>query len=88
VEVSVKGVWLLMTKWNRESIKMILKHDYKVFSAKTLKRHFFKSKNTLEVVLLDIILPGIDGLKVLEKIKEKQSDTIVIMITATNRQDC
>ncbi len=35
-----------------------------------------------ELVLLDIQLPGISGLEVLEKIKEMDEETIVIMVTA------
>ena len=35
-----------------------------------------------ELVLLDIQLPGISGLEVLEKIKEIDEDIIVIMVTA------
>jgi len=68
----------------RESIKMILKHDYEVFLAKDAEEAFLQIKEySPDVVLLDIILPDIDGLKVLEKIKESDPDVIVIMITAT-----
>jgi len=68
----------------RESIKMILKHDYEVFLAKDAEEAFLQIKeHSPDVVLLDIILPDIDGLKVLEKIKESDPDVIVIMITAT-----
>lgn len=35
-----------------------------------------------ELVLLDIQLPGLDGLEVLEKIKEIDEDILVIMVTA------
>lgn len=35
-----------------------------------------------DLVLLDIQLPGISGIEVLEKIKEADDDTIVIMVTA------
>src|SRR6516225_1789279 len=35
-----------------------------------------------ELVLLDIHMPGISGLEVLEKIKEYDDDIIVIMVTA------
>jgi DNA-binding NtrC family response regulator len=63
---------------------MILKHDYEVFLAKDAEEAFLQIKEySPDVVLLDIILPDIDGLKVLEKIKESDPDMIVIMITAT-----
>jgi two-component system, NtrC family, response regulator AtoC len=35
-----------------------------------------------DLVLLDIQLPGISGLEVLEKVKEYDEDTVVIMVTA------
>jgi len=68
----------------RESVKMILKNDYEVFLAKDAEEAFLQIKeHSPDVVLLDIILPDIDGLKVLEKVKESDPDLIVIMITAT-----
>ena len=38
-------------------------------------------KENIKLVLLDIKLPGMDGLEVLRKIKEVKKDTGVIMIT-------
>src|SRR6201993_195314 len=38
-------------------------------------------KNTFDVVLLDVWLPGIDGLETLEKIREKENAPEVIMIS-------
>ena len=35
------------------------------------------------MILLDILLPDLDGLKVLERIKQEDPDATVIMITAT-----
>lgn len=35
-----------------------------------------------QLVLLDLMLPGISGIEVLKKIKEKENETIVIMMTA------
>jgi DNA-binding NtrC family response regulator len=84
-EVTVKGVLIVDDEvGTRESVKMILKHDYEVFLAKDAEEAFLQIKeHSPDVVLLDIILPDIDGLKVLEKIKESDPDMIVIMITAT-----
>lgn len=68
----------------RESIKMILKNDYEVVLAKDAEEAFVQIKgHSPDVILLDIILPDIDGLKVLEKIKENDPEVVVIMITAT-----
>ncbi|MGA2462913.1 MAG: sigma-54 dependent transcriptional regulator [Thermodesulfobacteriota bacterium] len=81
----MKGVLIVDDEvGTRESVKMILKHDYEVFLAKDAEEAFLQIKeHSPDVVLLDIILPDIDGLKVLEKIKESDPDMIVIMITAT-----
>jgi DNA-binding NtrC family response regulator len=69
----------------RESLKMILKKDYDVFLAKDAEEAFLQIKeHSPDVILLDIILPDLDGLKVLEKIKQNEPDIVVIMITATN----
>jgi len=68
----------------RESLRMILKNDYEIFLAKNAEEAFSKIKeHTPDVILLDIILPDLDGLKVLEKIKQDDPDMVVIMITAT-----
>lgn len=40
-----------------------------------------------QVVLLDIHMPGMDGMSVLKKIKEKYPGTKVIMVTALETQE-
>jgi DNA-binding NtrC family response regulator len=68
----------------RESLKMILKNDYEVFLARDAEEAFIRIKeHSPDVILLDIILPDLDGLKILERIKQNDPDMIVIMITAT-----
>jgi DNA-binding NtrC family response regulator len=69
----------------RESLKMILKNNYEVFLAKNAEEAFFQIKeHSPDVILLDILLPDLDGLKVLERIKQNDPGMVVIMITATN----
>jgi two-component system NtrC family response regulator/two-component system response regulator AtoC len=68
----------------RESFKWILKKDYEVFLAKNAEEAFLQIKvHSPDVILLDVILPDLDSLKVLERIKQNDPDVIVIMITAT-----
>ena len=63
----------------RESLRMILKNDYEVLLAKNAEEAFQMVKErSPDVILLDIILPDLDGLKVLGKIKQKDSDIIII----------
>ena len=68
----------------RESFKMVLKNDYEVFLAKNAEEAFSQIKeHSPNVILLDIILPDLDGLKVLERIKQNDPNIVVIMVTAT-----
>jgi DNA-binding NtrC family response regulator len=68
----------------RESLKMVFREDFEVLLAKTADEAFAQMKeHTPDIILLDILLPDLDGLKVLERMKREDPDTIVIMITAT-----
>ena len=68
----------------RESLKIILNNDYEVFLAKNAEEAFSQIKeHAPDVILLDIILPDLDGLKVLERIKQNDPNIIVVMVTAT-----
>ena len=68
----------------REFLKLILKKDYEVFLAQNAEEAFLQiKKHPPDIILLDIILPDLDSLKVLERIKQNDPDIIVIMITAT-----
>jgi DNA-binding NtrC family response regulator len=68
----------------KESLKMILKNDYEVFLAINAEETFSQNKeHSPDVILLDVILPDLDGLKVLERIKQSDPDILVIMITDT-----
>jgi len=68
----------------RESIRMILKNEYEVLmpgngstALKTIK------EQKPDLVFLDIIMPGEDGIEILKKIKERGDNVRVIMLTAT-----
>ena len=47
---------------------------------------FNKAPNDFSVVLLDIMMPGIDGLTVCEKIREKNSRVGIIMLSAKTQE--
>jgi DNA-binding NtrC family response regulator len=64
----------------RDSLREFLEsHDYQVFECETGERAVeFLRSNEADIVLMDEILPGIDGLKTLQLIKKLKSQQIVI----------
>jgi DNA-binding NtrC family response regulator len=67
----------------RESIGMILEYEgYNFDLAEDGVKALYKINNTdYDAVLLDVKMPGIDGIEVLERIKEKNNNLPVIMIS-------
>ena len=66
----------------RESFKMILKDQYQILLAKTGEEALaiFKD-NPVDVILLDILLPDINGIVLLERLKGMDVNTEIIMVT-------
>jgi len=69
----------------RESVRMVLKDRYETVSASSGRQalELIDQGPVLDVVLLDIIMPGADGLEILEQIKQRAGAPQVIMLTAT-----
>ncbi|MBI5606833.1 MAG: sigma-54-dependent Fis family transcriptional regulator [Deltaproteobacteria bacterium] len=66
-----------------QSFKMVLKDEHKVYLAATGTEALdLFNKNAVDLILLDILLPDINGLDLLEKFKELDSNMEIIMITA------
>ena len=65
-------------------ISAVLKREgYGVVTATTGEEAISKFKNNqIDIVITDYLLPGMDGLKVLELVKEKDPSIPVILITA------
>ena len=67
----------------REGISMALEDVYKVKSFSTAEAAIKTfEKNPPDLVLLDIGLPGMNGIEALGKIKARYPDVLIIMITA------
>lgn len=68
----------------RESLRMIFSDRYRVFMAGGGEEALaLLGRERVDVVLLDIIMPGVDGLEVLRRISALSSAPRVIMLTAT-----
>jgi two-component system, NtrC family, response regulator AtoC len=69
----------------RQSFNMVLKDKYKVLLAETGQEamDIFR-KNSVDLILLDILLPDINGLDLLSKLVETDPNTEIIMVTAVN----
>src|SRR5205807_6282363 len=70
-------------RWIRDSCKEVAEDmRFQVFTAENAVAAVrYLESHSIDVVLLDIKLPGPDGLELLMKIKEQQPETEVIMIT-------
>jgi len=68
----------------RESLRMVLKTRYETLTASSGTQALEAiDANPVDVVLLDILMPGLDGLEVLERVKQRGANPQVIMLTAT-----
>ncbi|MEJ2698421.1 MAG: response regulator, partial [Desulfuromonadales bacterium] len=70
-----------LIRWSLE--QNLKKQGYDVFAAGTGEEALkVVREESPDLMLLDIQLPGISGLEVLEKVKEGEEEIIVIMVTA------
>ena len=67
----------------RESLKMILKPIYQVYTAVDGGEALQSiQKDKIDLVALDLAMPGLSGIDVLQQIKKNDPDIEVIVITA------
>ncbi len=70
-----------LIRWSLE--QNLKKQGYEVATAASGEDALkFLKEETPDLILLDIQLPGINGIEVLERVKEMEEDIIVIMVTA------
>jgi DNA-binding NtrC family response regulator len=68
----------------RESLRLILKDRAALTLADTGEAALSSlEQQAVDVVLLDVLMPGLDGLEVLERIRARSAGPQVIMLTAT-----
>jgi DNA-binding NtrC family response regulator len=72
-------------KGARQSLEVILEDDYQVLAAENGREalEIFR-KESIDLILLDVHMPDMDGLEVLRKIKEQDEEIDVIMVSALN----
>jgi DNA-binding NtrC family response regulator len=72
----------------RNLARSILKEDFVVFVAEVPSQAFkILNKEAIDIIICDFVLPEMNGLKVLEKVKEEFSGIEVIMISASGDMD-
>ena len=75
---------------NREILGKILRDDYEViFASDGLEAYELirEHQNTLSIILLDLQMPGMSGLEVLERIKDDVDLQLIPVIVLTSDQD-
>jgi len=68
----------------RESLRMTLKDDYETIAVGSAEEALDTlTSASVDVVLLDILMPGMDGMKLLEELRARNLNMPIIMLTAT-----
>ncbi len=69
----------------RQSLEVILEDDYRVLSAMNGQEALeILQRESIDLVLLDVNMPDMDGLEVLRRVKEIDEDIDVVMVSALN----
>src|SRR4030042_2048813 len=69
----------------RQSLEVILEDDFHVLTAESGQEALkIVQKEPVDLVLLDIHMPEMDGLEVLRKIREKDEEIDIIIVSALN----
>ena len=77
------------SEMNREILTGILENEYDIVEAEDGKKAIAVMEEGLysfSIVLLDITMPELDGIGALKKIKEADSNALVIMCSAMGQQ--
>ena len=67
----------------RQSVMMVLKDDYNVSTAAGAYEGLeYMSQHSVDLVVMDVRMPEMDGITALQEIKKRHSDIEVILLTA------
>lgn len=73
---------------NLKRTKLILGKDYDILFAKSGEEALEKlQQEQIDLVLLDIAMPGMDGIETFKRINEKKINVPVIFLTASGDED-
>lgn len=71
----------------RSFIKVNLRrHNFEIVEAASGEEALEKIDDTIDVMLLDVMLPGIDGFEVLKRIRKERKNLGIIMLTAKGQE--
>ena len=71
----------------RDTLTAILKRDYRVLSVSSAEDGLSRLRQTrVDLMLLDVRLPGIGGLELLRQVREQRDEVEVIMISRDHRR--
>ncbi len=75
-------------KMNLRRTQIILSKQYEVLLAKSGQEALNRLKNRkIDLVLLDVAMPGMDGIETFKRMKSRYSDIPVIFLTASGEVD-
>ena len=68
-------------------VERLSQEGYRTLEAETGKEALARFDDGVDLVLLDYRLPDTDGLRVLKEIRKRDTDTLVILLTAFSSVD-
>ena len=78
------------SRLNRETLADILKDKYNIIEAEDGRSGLEvleKRKDDIVLVILDIVMPGMDGFQVLQKIREKNNVPVLMLTAKSDEED-